>query len=76
MRKYMLVEGKSNEKIPEASTDMYASQESEESKALKIILGLEEQASVVSTFRIEKESPLIKRAREFRAEFEKMQSNK
>lgn len=75
-RKYIFEEGKSNEKIPEPETvGMHKKEESETEQAIKIILGIkDETTSKVQTLSINatKEKTLIDRAREFRAEFEKM----
>lgn len=53
------------------SIEMY---DGEVHQALEIILGLEKSSETL-VFKM-RENDLVKRAREFRAEFEKMQSNK
>lgn len=72
-KKYICEEGKSNEKRPEPKeTEMNYKNESETERALKIILGIEETTSQTMNQRILEDSSLIKRAKEFRIEFEKM----
>lgn len=69
---YISIEGKSNEKFPKVRNDISECVESEESKALKIILGIESPSTTNYRLKSKNESSLIKIAREFRAEFENM----
>ena len=76
VRKHIFEEGESNEKIPEPETDgMRQKEESEPEKAIKIILGIEGEATPKAqtlSINVTKEKTLIDRARAFRAEFEAM----